>query len=155
MSGSKQKLVSDQAHVFRVRVYYEDTDAAGIVYYANYLRFAERARTEMLRSVNINQSTMLENSGVRFVVRNCSIEYLTPARLDDELEVYTRVLEIRGASLLARQIIRGDGQVMASLNLRIACTDQHGYPRRLPADVRSALVPYLRIGQGVCSDGGY
>ena len=59
MSGSKQKLVSDNAHVFRVRVYYEDTDAAGIVYYANYLRFAERARTEMLRSVNIDQSTML------------------------------------------------------------------------------------------------
>ena len=150
MSGSKQKLVSDNAHVFRVRVYYEDTDAAGIVYYANYLRFAERARTEMLRSVNIDQSTMFENSGVRFVVRNCSIEYLTPARLDDELKVYTRVLEIRGASLLARQIVQGDRQVMACLDLRIACVDQHGYPRRLPVDVRSSLLSYLRVSLGAC-----
>ena len=150
MSGSKQKLVSDNAHVFRVRVYYEDTDAAGIVYYANYLRFAERARTEMLRSVHIDQSTMFENSGVRFVVRNCNIEYLTPARLDDQLEVYTRVLEIRGASLLARQIVQGDRQVMACLDLRIACVDQHGCPRRLPVDVRSSLLSYLRVSQGAC-----
>ena len=150
MSGSKQKLVSDKAHVFRVRVYYEDTDAAGIVYYANYFRFAERARTEMLRSANINQSTMFEDSGVRFVVRNCSIEYLTPARLDDQLEVYTRVLEVRGASLLARQIVQGDRQVMASLDLRIACVDQHGLPRRLSLDVRSALLSYLCASQGSC-----
>ena len=150
MSGSKQKLASDKAHIFRVRVYYEDTDAAGIVYYANYFRFAERARTEMLRSANIDQSTMFEDSGVRFVVRNCSIEYLIPARLDDQLEVYTRVLEVRGASLLARQIVRGDRQVMACLDLRIACVDQHGFPRRLPLDVRSALLSYLCVSQGSC-----
>ena len=150
MSGSKQKLVSDKAHVFRVRVYYEDTDAAGIVYYANYFRFAERARTEMLRSANINQSTMFEDSGVRFVVRNCSIEYLTPARLDDQLEVCTKVIEVRGASLLARQIVQGDRQVMACLDLRIACVDQHGFPRRLPLEVRSALLSYLCVSQGSC-----
>jgi len=150
MLGNEQQLLNDNVHVFRVRVYYEDTDAAGIVYYANYFRFAERARTEMLRSAKIDQNTLFETSGVRFVVRSCNIEYLKPARLDDELEVHTRIRGIRGASLVAKQIVQGDQGTTACLDLRIACVDQFGLPTRLPVEVRSALETYLQVSQEAC-----
>ena len=142
--------VNENVHIFPVRVYYEDTDAAGIVYYANYFRFAERARTEMLRSVKIDQNTLFEKSGVRFAVRSCNIEYLKPARLDDELEVHTRIRGIRGASLLTKQIVKGERGAKACLDLRIACVDQSGVPARLPVEVRSALETYLQVSQGAC-----
>lgn len=150
MLGSEQQLANDEAHVFRVRVYYEDTDSAGIVYYANYFRFAERARTEMLRSAKIDQKTLLGTMGVQFVVRSCKIEYLKPARLDDELEVHTKILDIRGASLLAKQIVQGDQGAAACLDLRIACVDRLGLPARVPVDVRSALETYLQVSQEGC-----
>ena len=142
--------VNENVHIFPVRVYYEDTDAAGIVYYANYFRFAERARTEMLRSVKIDQNTLFEKSGVRFAVRSCNIEYLKPARIDDELEVHTRIRGIRGASLLTKQIVQGKKGATACLDLRIACVDQSGVPARLPVEVRSALEPDLQVSQGAC-----
>ena len=150
MLGNEQQLLNDNVHVFRLRVYYEDTDAAGIVYYANYFRFAERARTEMLRSAKIDQNSLFETSGVRFVVRSCNIEYLKPARLDDELEVQTRIRGIRGASLVAKQIVQGDQGTTACLDLRIACVDQFGLPTRLPVEVRSALETYLQVSQEAC-----
>ena len=81
------------AHIFPLRVYYEDTDAGGIVYYANYLRFAERARTEYLRSVGADHQTLLAEDGIAFTVRQCSVDYMSPAFLDDPLEVHTRLLD--------------------------------------------------------------
>src|SRR5262249_19258454 len=90
-------------HVFPVRVYYEDTDAAGIVYYANYLKFAERARTEMLRAHGFEHGGI--GAGLAFAVRSCAVDYLRPARLDDALEVRTRITRVGGASLEADQDI--------------------------------------------------
>ncbi len=150
MLSGEQQLANEEAHVFRVRVYYEDTDSSGIVYYANYFRFAERARTEMLRSAKIDQKELFGTLGVRFVVRSCNIEYLKPARLDDELEVHTRILGIRGASLVAKQIVQGDQGATACLDLRIACVDRFGLPARLPVEVRSALETYLQASQEAC-----
>lgn len=126
-------------HAFALRVYYEDTDAGGVVYYANYLRFAERARTEMLRQAGIGQQAMLEGDGLGFIVRRCTIEYLKPARLDDLLEVLTTVEEARGARLQVAQAIRRDGEDLARLRLEIACVDRTGKPQRLPNSLAAAF----------------
>ncbi|MGB8274759.1 MAG: YbgC/FadM family acyl-CoA thioesterase, partial [Alphaproteobacteria bacterium] len=96
-------------HRFPVRVYYEDTDAGGVVYYANYLKFAERARTEMMHLVGAGYGDAVRAGKVAFAVRRCEIDFLAPARLDDLLEVETRLLEAGGASLSAEQRIRREG----------------------------------------------
>ncbi len=126
-------------HVFPVRVYYEDTDVGGIVYYANYLKFAERARTELLRLVGFGQEEMFATYGVGFAVRNCEIDYRMPARLDDLLEVHSRMVELRGASLRTEQIIRRGGGDLVRLRLRVACMDREGRPARIPEPVMAAL----------------
>jgi acyl-CoA thioester hydrolase len=126
-------------HVFALRVYYEDTDAGGVVYYANYLRFAERARTEMLRQAGIGQQALLEGDGLGFTVRRCAIEYLKPARLDDLLDVLTQVVEARGARLRLAQTVRRASDDLARLDVEIACVDRAGRPRRLPDALVSAF----------------
>ena len=126
-------------HVYPVRVYYEDTDAGGIVYHANYLRFAERARTECLRSVGANHTSLMAEEGVAFAVWHCSVDFLRPARLDDALEVHTRFLDIRGASLSAEQVVRRASEEIARLTVRLACIDAKGSPRRLPRTLRDAF----------------
>jgi acyl-CoA thioester hydrolase len=126
-----------------VRVYYEDTDAAGIVYYANYLKFAERARSEWLRELGTNDAKALKASGVFFVVRRCEIDYLQPARLDDLLEVETRVTGVAGATLdLDQNVKRGD-TVLVTMHVSLACLNAAGRPARLPAVLRTALATIL------------
>jgi acyl-CoA thioester hydrolase len=127
------------AHIFRVRVYYEDTDTAGIVYYANYLKFAERARTEMLRDAGIEQRVLAEETGVAFAVRRCTADYLAPARLDDLLDVRTRVTSLRGATIEAEQIVVRDGQELVRLAITLACIGRDGRPKRVPDAVVQAL----------------
>ena len=129
----------DGVHVFSMRVYYEDTDAAGIVYYANYLKFAERARTEMLRALGTNQSRLSAEDGIAFTVRQCIADFLKPARLDDRLEVHTRVTEVGGASLSADQAVRGEAGELVRLGVRLACTNTSGRPARLPKALRASL----------------
>src|SRR5688572_2670128 len=129
-------------HVFPVRVYYEDTDAAGIVYYVNYLKFAERARTEMLRLMGRQQQAMMEKDGVAFAVKSARIEYFRPARLDDALEVRTGLVGVAGASLKVRQRILRGGELLADMLIRLAVMDLSGRPTRLPADIRAALAPH-------------
>ena len=128
-------------HVFPVRVYYEDTDAAGIVYYVNYLKFAERARTEMLRLMGREQQRMMETDGVAFAVKSARIEYFRPARLDDTLEVRTGLVEVGGASLKLRQRIFRGAELLVDMLIRLAVMDRAGRPVRLPADLRAALAP--------------
>ena len=91
----KGKLFEDKTFSFPIRIYYEDTDAGGIVYYANYLRYAERARTEYLRHLGINQQEMLKSQGMGFVVRDCHISYKSPAKLDDALNITCKVTELK------------------------------------------------------------
>ncbi len=134
---------SSPSFVLPLRVYYEDTDAGGIVYYANYLRFAERARTEMLRDLGFENSALMGDAGLAFAVRACGIEYLKPALLDDRLEVHTQVLRIGGASLEMEQIVRRNGDAIAELNVKLVCMhvsgSSAGRPSRIPADIRAAL----------------
>jgi acyl-CoA thioester hydrolase len=126
-------------HTLPLRVYWEDTDAAGIVYYANYLKFIERGRSDMLRLAGIDQWRMKGEQGVNFVVRRCEVDYHQPAILDDEIEVETRVEIMRGASLDMRQTVRRAGADLVSAMIRVACVDVDGRPVRLPTAIREAL----------------
>src|SRR5260221_8521934 len=123
MRKSAADPLPDGVHRFALRVYYEDTDAAGIVYYANYLKFAERARTEMLRLLGFEQDALRRATGHVFAVRHCSADYLAPARLDDELTVESRLTALGGASPAIDQRIDCAEQVLRRLALRLACLD--------------------------------
>ena len=131
-----------------MRVYYEDTDAAGIVYHANYLKFAERARTEMLRRLDLDHVGLAREDGGAFAVRRCTIDYLAPARLDDLLEVRTRLLRLGGATIeLSQRVCRGaDGAVLADLGLTLVRLDARHRPLRLPRRLRDALREFLPAG---------
>ena len=129
-------MSKDSVHVFPMRVYYEDTDAAGIVYYANYLRFAERARTELLRELGMENTNLMQDQNLAFVVKRCSMEFVKPAKLDDMLAVETRLIDIGGASLTADQRVCRDQTDLVSMELKLACMTMDGRPSRLPADVR-------------------
>lgn len=138
--------IVDGKHVFPVRVYYEDTDAIGIVYYANYLKWAERARTEMLRVLGADHSRVLRETGVAFAVRRCAVEYDVPARLDDDLEVLSRIADIGGASIGFEQVVRRapgadkDGaRPLVRLSLTVFCLNRAGRPVRMPPSVRAVL----------------
>lgn len=129
-------------HRFQTRVYYEDTDAAGIVYYANYLKFAERARTEILRDAGISQAKIAAEERVAFPVRAVAVEYLQPAKLDDALLVESELLELGGASARARQRVKRelDGADLAVVEVRLACVNlETGKPARWPQAVKAAL----------------
>ncbi len=136
--------VRDGRHVLPVRVYYEDTDAGGMVYYANYLKFAERARTEMLRLAGFDHRAFADRFGLAFVVRDCSLSYRRPARLDDLVEVRSCFLELGGATLTAEQLIFHEETELARVEVRLACLTGDGRPSRIPTAVREALTPYCR-----------
>ena len=121
-------------HHFPVRVYYEDTDFSGVVYHASYLRFMERGRTEMLRALGIEQA----NLAFGFAVRAMQIDYLKPARMDDELTIETSTRSIGGATLdLDQRVLRGE-EVLVTASVRVACIAE-GRPARLPKDIRAKL----------------
>jgi acyl-CoA thioester hydrolase len=124
---------------FPLRVYYEDTDAAGMVYHANYLKFAERGRSEMLRSFGFPHRKLGAEDGVGFAVRRCSVDYLAPARLEDALTVDTTLAGIGAATLTVHQQIRRDGQLLVDIDMLVACIGRDGRPRRLPSALRAAL----------------
>lgn len=122
-----------------LRVYIEDTDAGGIVYYVNYLKFMERARTELMRSLGFGKKYIF-NHDLMFVVREMNVQYLRPATLDDELVVTAAVRELRGASMLMHQAVRRGAQSLAEGEVTIACVDRAGIkPRRMPADMVARL----------------
>ncbi|MEQ8227082.1 MAG: tol-pal system-associated acyl-CoA thioesterase [Rhodospirillales bacterium] len=135
-------------HRMPLRVYYEDTDAGGIVYYANYLKFAERARTELLRELGFENSTILEQKGIALAVRRVSAEYLKPARLDDALSVETRVTSVKGATVDMAQVVRRDGEDLVQMNLTLACMNMDGRPVRLPAEVRTEMSRFAGPADG-------
>lgn len=132
-------FAADSAHILPVRVYYEDTDAGGIVYHANYLRFMERGRSAMLHLLGFRHTEVMESSGVAFAVRALEIDFQAPARLDDILEVETRITKIGGASFAVAQSIRRGGRVLTRAGLKLATIDRAGQAARMPAAVREAL----------------
>ena len=138
-AGPTSGHIAGGVHVLPLRIYYEDTDAAGIVYYANWLRFLERGRTELLRSLGQEHSALRDERGVNWVVRRCTIDYLRPARLDETIEVVTSCGELRGASLDMIQFARRGEEILVRAELVVACMGATGRPVRLPPHVRTAL----------------
>ena len=130
-------------HRFPVRIYFEDTDAAGIVYYANYLKFAERARTEMLRRMGADHSGLMGDTGAAFAVRHLSADYRRPARLDDALHVVTRIDSVGGATLAVEQTVERDGEPLVVLTMKLAFMTAGGRPARLPDAVRRVFEGYV------------
>src|SRR3978361_656656 len=108
-------------HRYEVRVYYEDTDAGGVVYHANYLRYAERARTEALRDAGIAHANLIDRFGLMFMVHRAEIDYVRPAMLDDMLVVETETMDVGGAHVLLRQTVSGPKGLCATLRIRLAC----------------------------------
>lgn len=128
-------------HVWPVRVYFEDTDAGKIVYHANYLKFAERVRTEMLRAMGADHNAMIKDDGAMFVVKNVNIEYLASAVLDDALEVHTSITKIGNASLVLQQNVLRAGVTLAASEVVLVSVNMNGQPCRIPASIRSKIEP--------------
>jgi acyl-CoA thioester hydrolase len=133
-----------EVHRFPLRVYYEDTDAAGIVYYANYLRFAERGRTELMRSLGFAHAALRRDAGMVFAVRRCSADYRAPAFLDDALVVETRLARLGGASIGLDQRVRRDDRELVILAVEIVCLAATGRPARLPRELAAAFATFSR-----------
>ncbi len=123
-----------------VRVYWEDTDAGGVVYYANYLKFMERARSEWLRALGFEQDELRSSAGVMFVVRQVVVDYLSPARFNDEIDVDVSVHEVGRASLSVKQMLTRGPTRLVSAQVRLACVDaSHFKPVKIPTPILQAL----------------
>ena len=127
-------------HRFPIRVYYEDTDLGQIVYYANYLKFIERGRSEWLRAAGVDQQRLLDKAHLAFVVRRVEADYLSPARFDDQLEVVTTLEQASGPRVTVSQAVERDGKVLFQARVTVICVDLRTMrPHRLPPAVRAAL----------------
>ncbi|MEL6766528.1 MAG: tol-pal system-associated acyl-CoA thioesterase [Pseudomonadota bacterium] len=133
-------------HSFSLRVYYEDTDLAGIVYYANYLRFIERARSEALRALGVDQRALKDGQGLVFVVRGLTADYLRPALYDDMLTVETRLETLKRASVSLHQRVLRKGEPLFASTVRLAMMDASGRPARIPDDIADALGQLTTLG---------
>lgn len=133
------------SHLISYRVYYEDTDAGGVVYHANFLKFAERARTEALRAMEIGQQSLKEKSGLLFVVRHLAIDYLAPGRLDDLITVETTLHEIGKASMAMRQRILRDEKMLADLKTSIVTVGHDFRPIAIPSELKKLILSRMTL----------
>ena len=123
---------------FLYRIYYEDTDAGGVVYYANYLKFFERARTDFLRVLNISQSDLATKENLVFVVKRCEIDYISPAKLDDLIEVSVEVTEVRPASIVMQQELKKSDKILSRLKVEIVCVAADNFkPNKIPQLIKT------------------
>lgn len=136
--------MSDSLHI---RVYYEDTDLAGIVYYANYLKFIERGRSEWVRARGLDQSQIKRDHGMVFAVRKLEADYLKPARFDDLLEVQTDLVALGGARIEMKQQIWCSGALIFTAHVTLACLSETGRAMGMPKDIRAHFSPHLQTRQ--------
>jgi acyl-CoA thioester hydrolase len=127
------------SHRLTLRVYYEDTDLAGIVYYANYLKYIERGRTEYVREAGIDQVRLKADEGIVFAVRRIEADYSAPAKFDDLLDVVTQVESVTGARITMHQVIERAGEVVFEALVTLVALSENGRPARLPAEIRQTL----------------
>lgn len=137
-------MTSELRFTLPVRVYYEDTDAGGVVYYAKYLHYFERARTEWLRSFGFQQHAMLRETGLAFAVRSAQVDYLRPARLDDELRIVSAIIGLGRAQIMFAQHAERNGEVLVDAKVKVACFDpERGTPAAMPKDIYLQLQTLL------------
>lgn len=129
-------------HICEFRVYYEDTDAGGIMYHASFIRFCERGRTEFLRDIGMSASILTEQDGILFVIRHIEADYFKSARLDDLLRVESTIKSVKNTSFLMNQSIFCHDAVLFSMTVTVVCVDARGRPVRLPEKVRKEFAGY-------------
>jgi len=151
LNSHSRNSTPELAEIFSwpVRVYYEDTDAGGVVFYANYLKFFERARTEWLRALGYSQQALVQSHGLMFVVKNTAVDYLAPARLDNELRLTVKVDEFRTASLSfvqeAWRMQEGEATLLARGRITIVCVNTASFrPQAIPTDMMERIKPMAR-----------
>ncbi len=137
-------ILADSVHSLPARVYWEDTDAGGIVYHASYIRWMERGRTEFLRVIGLHQTDLRARHNLLFVVRSMNIKFLKPGHFDDSLIICTQCTSIAGASLHLHQDVRRDSEVLASAEVVCVSINEQGRAFRMPQDVRETLAPTLQ-----------
>ena len=123
-----------------IKIYYEDTDAGGVVYYSNYLKFLERARTEMLETIGLSNNKLLEEYKTLIIVKTCNIEYVTPARLEDKIQIYSSIETINKASFDVIQNIKKDDNLIVKAKLKLVTVNQEGRPIKIPSILEKNLL---------------
>ena len=124
---------------FTVKIYYEDTDAGGVVYYANYLKFLERARSEAIYSLGYTNSSILEQFGVLLIVKSCNIEYKKPARFEDTLEIISEIKSFTKTSFLMKQSISRNNELITDAQVHLVSVDKNGKPSKIPDELKEKL----------------
>ena len=124
---------------FTLKIYYEDTDAGGVVYYANYLKFLERARSEAIYSLGYTNSSILERFGVLLIVKSCNIEYKKPARFEDTLEIISEIKSFTKTSFLMKQSILRNNEIISDAEIHLVSVDKKGKPTKIPEDLKKKL----------------
>ncbi len=140
---SKGEIIGKE-HVYPIRIFYEDTDAGGVVYYANYLRFAERARSEFLRFLSSSWAGDMGAIDLAFMVKHCEIEYKQPAKLDEAIEIYTILKDMGGAWLKMEQKVIRNSQELVVINIKLATVSLNsGRPSRIPENLRNKMAEFI------------
>ena len=124
---------------FKVKIYYEDTDAGGVVYYANYLKFLERARSEAIYSLDYTNSSLLEKFGILLIVKSCNIEYKRPAKFEDKLEIFSEVESFTKTSFLMKQTILRNNELISQADIHLVVVDKNGKPSKVPDVLKQKL----------------
>ena len=128
-----------QKFSFTLKIYYEDTDAGGVVYYANYLKFLERARSEAIYSLGYTNSSILERFGVLLIVKSCNIEYKKPAKFEDTLEIISEIKSFTKTSFLMKQSILRNNEIISDAEIHLVSVDKNGKPSKIPEDLKKKL----------------
>ena len=124
---------------FTVKVYYEDTDAGGVVYYANYLKFLERARSEAIYALGFSNSSLLETYGVLLIVKSCNIEYKKPAKFEDKLNIISEVISLTKTSFVMKQNILRDKDLISQADIHVVAVNKNGNPTKIPDELKNKL----------------
>ena len=124
---------------FITKVYYEDTDAGGVVYYANYLKFLERARSEAIYSLGLSNKEILEKEGVIIIVKTCNIEYKKPAKFEDEIEIISNIKEVKNSSFKMRQVIKKKFDIISEADVVLVTVNKKGKPVRIPSILKKLI----------------
>ena len=127
----------------QVKVYYEDTDAGGVVYYANYLKFLERARTEALLSIGLSNTKIKKELGTLIIVKSCNIEYKKPAHLEDELNIETHIISLKKTSLIMKQLIMLEKKLITDAEIHLVFVNSEGKPEKIPDKIIKNFIPYV------------
>ena len=124
----------------KVKVYYEDTDSGGVVYYANYLKFLERARTEMINSIGFSNKKLLDEHKTLIIVKSCNVEYLSPSKLEDKLQIHSSIESFNKASFVIIQNIKKDDNLIVKAKLKLVTVNQEGKPIKVPSALEKQLL---------------